>query len=195
MTAALALVVVLLAATPAFAFDAAPTFGAGTTVMSAEVGGGHQSNLEGHSIQTGLDLWNFGVRYALVPFEPAGPGLLRGALEAGLELAYQSYEGARDAYWVGVGAQARWHFLSLGRFVPYLEGGVAGGVTNLEAIEIDSDIAFRLNFGGGASVFVTERAAVYAGYRLVHMSNGNLSTPNRGFEAHTGVLGVSYFFK
>ena len=33
-----------------------------------------------------------------------------------------------------------------------------------------------------------------AGYRLQHFSNGNTSRPNRGYNANTGVVGVSFFF-
>jgi hypothetical protein len=42
---------------------------------------------------------------------------------------------------------------------------------------------------------VTDRTAIYAGYRWTHVSNGNTSDPNRGFESHTGVLGMSLFFE
>ena len=191
---AIAFLLLLLAATPALAFDANTTFAKGNTVLSIEGGGGHQDNLQGHSIQTGLDLWYIGARYSLLPLEPTGPGILRGALEVGLEPIYQQYTGPTSRYYAGLMAQGRWHFLSLGRFVPYLEGGAAAGVTNLRVIEIDSEFAFLLNFGAGASFFVTDRLAVYAGYRMVHVSNSNIDTPNRGFEAHTGLLGVSYYF-
>lgn len=190
-----ALPLILLVVAPALGFDANQTFSKGTTLLSVEGGGGHQSNLQGHRVQTGLDLWYLGVRYSLLPFEPAGPGILRGSFEAGLEPIFQKYVGPKDAFFAGLGAQARWHFLSLGRFVPYVEGGAAAGGTDLRAIEINSDFAFLLNVGVGASLFVTDRVALYGGYRLIHVSNGNTSRPNRGFEAHTGLAGVSYFFK
>jgi len=191
---ALALLAVLLLASPALAFDVNAPFAQGNTALSVEGGFGHQDNLEGHSIQTGLDLWYVGARYSILPLAPVGPSILRGSLEVGLEPIYQQYTSPVSRYYAGLMAQARWHFLSLGRFVPYLEGGAAAGITNLRAIEIDSDFAFLLNFGAGLSVFVTDRAAVYAGYRMVHISNGNVDSPNRGFEAHTGVFGVSYYF-
>ena len=54
---------------------------------------------------------------------------------------------------------------------------------------------FSLFGGAGAQVFVNDRMSLYAGYRLVHVSNGNTSQPNRGFEAHTGVGGLSFYFK
>jgi opacity protein-like surface antigen len=70
----------------------------------------------------------------------------------------------------------------------------AGG-TDLRIKEIDSDFTFLLWAGAGAAFFVTDRAALYAGYRWLHASNGNTKQPNRGFEAHSGVVGVSLFFE
>jgi hypothetical protein len=89
----------------------------------------------------------------------------------------------------------RYHFLALGRFVPYAE--LAGGVgeTDLHVTEIDSNISFLLWGGIGASLFVTDAAAIYAGYRYEHNSNANTNTPNRGVESHVGVFGVSYYFR
>ncbi|HEU5190055.1 MAG TPA: acyloxyacyl hydrolase [Methylomirabilota bacterium] len=98
----------------------------------------------------------------------------------------------------GTGRGSAWpraiNFLSLGRFVPYVEVGAAAGGTSLRVVEIDSSFAFRLYGGVGASLSVTDRTAIYAGYRIVHVSNGNTSQPNRGFEANTGVLVVSFYF-
>lgn len=36
--------------------------------------------------------------------------------------------------------------------------------------------------------------AINVGYRIQHLSNGNTSKPNRGFEANAGVVGMSFFF-
>jgi lipid A 3-O-deacylase len=190
-----ALLVVLLCASPALAFDPAQTFHKGATVLSVEGGGGHQDDLEGHRHQTGLDIVYGGVRYALIPFDPVGPSLLHGALEIGLEPMYVRYVDPVSAFWAGLSAHARWYFLSLGRFAPYVEAGAGAGGTDLEVKEIDSAFAFLLNVGAGASVFVTDALALYAGYRLIHVSNGNTSQPNRGFEVHTALIGVSYYFK
>jgi opacity protein-like surface antigen len=193
--AAVALALLCLGASPALAFDARETFKQGTTLLSVEVGGGSQNNLENHRVQSNLDLWYLGVRYSLLPLAPAGPPVLHGSLEVGLEPTFQKYEGGRDAFWAGVSAHGRWHFLSLGRFVPYAELGAGVGATDLSAIEINSDFAFLLSAGVGISVFVTDQVAIYGGYRLVHVSNGHASRLNRGFEADTGVIGVSYYFK
>lgn len=194
---AAALVLILIAAGPALAFDATQTFRKGATVLSVEGGGGTQNNLERHRVQSDLDLWYVGVRYALLPLEPVGSGILRGALEVGLEPIYQRYTDGREGFWAGLSAHGRWNLLGLsfGRFVPYIELGAGAGGTDLRTIEIDSSFAFLLSGGAGASFFVTDQAALYGGYRMIHISNGHTSSRNRGFEADTGVVGFSYFFK
>ena len=196
--ALLALVVTLVAsltAAPAAAFDPEQTFPKGGRVLSLEGGAGSQNNLEHKRVQTGIDLWWVQGRASLLPFGTSGrDGAFYGALELGLEPIFQKYTGPVDAYFAGLGLGARYHFLSLGAFAPYVELGAAAGGTNLRAIEIDSSFTFRLYGGLGASVFVTDRIALYAGYRMVHLSNGNTSRPNRGFETNTGVGGVSFFF-
>jgi len=187
-------VIVLSVASPALAFDPEQTFKTGGVVLSLDGGGGSQNDLERHGRQTGIDLWWIQGRASLLPLGTTGKdGFLYGALEIGLEPIYQKYFGNVDAYFAGLGLAARYHFLSLGVFAPYVELGAAVGGTNLRSIEIDSTFAVRLYAGLGVSLFVADNAAIYAGYRMVHLSNGNTSRPNRGFEADTGVLGISFF--
>lgn len=196
MTRAAVLLLILLAGSPALAFDATQTFRQGATILSIEGGGGTQNNLERKSIQSDLDLWYVGIRYSILPLQPAGPSVLRGSLEVGLEPLYQRYFGGREGFWAGVSAHGRWHFLSLGRLVPYVELGAGAGGSDLRAVEIESSFAFVLSAGAGVSYFVTDQTALYGGYRMVHISNGNTTSRlNRGFEADTGVVGFSYFFK
>ena len=194
---AAALILMLVAAGPALAFDADRTFRRGATVLSVEAGGGAQNNLENHRVQSELDIWYLGVRYSLLPLDPVGPSILRGSLEVGLEPIYQRYSGGREGFWAGLSAHGRWNLLGLkfGRFVPYVEIGAGLGGTDLRAIEIDSSFAFLLSAGIGASFFVTDQAAIYGGYRMIHISNGHIEDKNRGFEADTGLIGFSYFFK
>jgi opacity protein-like surface antigen len=176
------------------AFDPERTFTPGAFALSLGGGGGEQASFSAGSRET-LDLWWVDARASWLPFGTVGrDGPFYGALEAGLEPIYQQYFGRASGYWAGLGLAARYHFLALGRFVPYVEVGAAAGGTNLRVVEIESSFAFRLYGGVGASLFVTDRTAIYAGYRLLHVSNGNTSQPNRGFEANTGVLGVSFYF-
>lgn len=188
-------VLVALAA-PAWAFDNTQTFVKGAYVLSLEGGAGAQFNLEGHHAQSDIAFFNVGLRSSLLPFEPFGAGSpLHGALELGLEPFYQRYTDPRPAFWAGLAAVARYHFLGLGRVVLYAELAAAAGGTDLRVREIASDFSVLLWGGPGASVFVTDSTALYAGYRYEHNSNGNTSTPNRGWESHVGVAGVSYYFR
>ena len=194
ITAALALL--LAAAAPAWAFDAEQTFKKGTFVLSGEGTYGWQStSLENKRRATDLEFYDVGVRFSLLPFEPLGRDhFWYGALELGLEPLYQHYTTPKQAFWAGLTAVGRYHFLGLGRFVPYVEVGGAAGGTDLEIPEIKSTFAFLLFGGLGASVFVSDKTALYLGYRYQHVSNGNTGQPNRGFEANVVVGGVSFYF-
>ena len=192
---ALAALALLLLVAPASAFDAHTTFAKGAFVVSIEGGGGEDGSLEQHRVVTHVEFWNAGVRVSLLPFGAGGAGPLFGALEVGLEPFYQRYTAGLNAFYAGLAAVGRYHFLSLGRFVPYVELAAGAGGGDLKIREIASDFSFLLFGGAGASVFVTDHIALYAGYRLQHVSNGGTEDPNRGFESHTGVIGLSTYFK
>jgi opacity protein-like surface antigen len=190
------LAAVALSAAPVAAYDPEVTFQQGAYVLSVEGGGGVQTEGPDAHGHTGLKLWYFGARASILPFGTLGKGYpWYGSLETGLEPFFQRYDSPVRAYWAGLMAVARYHFLPLGIFVPYLELGAGPGYTDLKVSEIRSNFAFNLFGGAGAQVFLGDALALYAGYRLVHVSNGNTSRPNRGFEAHTGVGGLSFFFK
>ena len=195
LAALVALVVVLAAATAARAYEPEQAYMQGSMVVSPEVAYGHQFNLEHKSGYTGLDFADIGVRFGYLPFKPFGPGPLHGSLEIGLEPLYQQYISPKQNYFAGLGMTYRYHVLSLGRLVPYAELAAFAGGTNLKTTEIRSDFTFLLYGGLGASYFVADRTAVYAGYRYQHVSNGNTSKPNRGFESNVGVVGMSFFFE
>jgi len=197
MTKRITVMVALLlaAAAPAWAFDAEQTFKKGTFVLSGEGAYGWQFNLENKKSVTYLEFYDVGVRFSLLPFDPVGKDhFWYGALEVGFEPLYQKYTEPKPAFWAGLASVLRYHFLGLGRVVPYAELGAAAGGTDLEIREIDSSFAFLLFGGLGASIFVSDKTALYAGYRYQHVSNGNTSQPNRGFEAHVGVAGISFYF-
>src|SRR5205085_10030485 len=169
------------------------TYKQGTFVLSSEGAYGWQFNFEHKHRVTYLEFYDIGVRFSLLPLEPLGRNhFWYGALEMGFEPLYQKYTEPRDRFWAGLSAVSRYHFLSLGRVVPYLEIGGSAGGTDLEIPEIKSAFAFLVFGGLGASVFITDHMALYTGYRWQHVSNGNTSQPNRGFEAHVLVGGVSF---
>ena len=191
----LAALVVVSAAPAALAFDPQQTFRQGSFVVSPEAGYGQQINLEDKRVFSDVEFVNVGVRVGWLPFSPLGPGPLHGSFEVGLEPLYQRYTEPHDAFFAGLGLTGRYHFLSLGRFVPYAEAAAFAGGTDLKIREIRSDFTFLLWVGAGLSCFVTDRIALYGGYRYQHVSNGNTERPNRGVESNTGVAGVSFVFE
>ena len=135
------------------AFDPERTFTPGAFALSLGGGGGEQAGFSARKAPNlePLDLWWVDARASWVPFGTVGrEGPFYGALEAGLEPIYQQYFGRASGFWAGLGLAARYHFLALGRFVPYVEFGAAAGGTNLRVVEIDSSFAFRLYLGVGA---------------------------------------------
>jgi hypothetical protein len=189
------LLMVLSLVQPAAAYDPEAAFAKGTTIFGLQVGGGVHNNIEEQRTVSDISFVNFTPRVSHLFFSPFGSGLLRSAFEPGLEGWFQYYGSPESATAAGLKLALRYHFIGLGRFVPYLEANAGAGGTSLKVPEIDSTFTFVLEGGVGASYFVTDKVALNFGYRFQHISNGNTSTPNRGFNSDSGVIGVSYFFK
>jgi hypothetical protein len=190
-----AAVAVLSLVRPAVAFDPEATFARGTTVLGLQVGGGAANNVEGHRTVSDISFITETPRLSYLFFSPFGSGLLRSAFEPGLEGWFQQYLSPHSATAQGLKVTGRYHFIGLGRFVPYLEGTAGAGGTSLRVPEIDSTFTFVLEAGAGLSYFVTNALALNAGYRFQHISNGHTSDRNRGFNSDSGVVGVSFYFK
>ena len=190
-----AAVAVLSLVRPAVAFDPEATFARGTTVLGLQVGGGAANNVEGHRWVSDILFVTETPRLSYLFFASFGSGLLRSAFEPGLEGWFQQYLSPHSATAQGLKVTGRYHFIGLGRFVPYLEGTAGAGGTSLRVPEINSTFTFVAEAGAGLSYFVTDALALNAGYRFQHISNGHTSDPNRGFNSDSGVVGVSYYFK
>src|SRR6266436_3760094 len=180
---------------PAAAFDPDATFARGTTIFGLQIGGGAANDVEGHRRVSDISFINETPRVSYLFFSPFGSGLLRSAFEPGLEGWFQQYLSPHSATAQGLKITGRYHFIGLGRFVPYLEATAGAGGTSLRVPEIDSTFTFVLEAGAGLSYFVTDALAIDAGYRFQHISNGHTSEPNRGFNSDSGVVGVSFYFK
>ncbi len=190
-----ALLLVVVLAAPAAAFDTEAEFAKGTTILGLQIGGGVQNNIARDSAITGISFVSFTPRLSYLPCEPFGSGWLRSAIEPGLEGWFQYYLEPRVFTAEGLKVALRYHFISVGALVPYLEATAGAGGTSLNVPEIRSRFTFVLEGGAGLSYFVTPGAAVNLGYRLQHISNAGLGHPNRGVNSNTGVLGVSFRFR
>jgi opacity protein-like surface antigen len=186
---------ILSLARPAAAYDAEAAFAKGTTIFGLQVGGGVHNNVEEHRTVSDISFVNVNPRVSHLFFAPFGSGLIRSAFEPGLEGWFQYYVSPDSATAAGLKVALKYHFIGLGRFVPYLEVTAGAGGTSLKVPEINSTFTFVLEGGVGAAYFVTDKVALNFGYRFQHVSNGNTSSPNRGFNSDSGVLGVSYSFK
>ena len=180
---------------PAAAFDPDATFARGTTIFGLQIGGGVVNDVEAHRRVSDISFINETPRVSYLFFSPFGSGLLRSVFEPGLEGWFQQYLSPHSATAEGLKLTGRYHLIGFGRFVPYLEGTAGAGGTSLKVPEIDSTFTFVLEAGAGLSYFVTDSLAVNAGYRFQHISNGHTSTPNRGVDSDSGVVGVSFYFK
>jgi hypothetical protein len=191
----LVLLAVLSLVRPATAFDPEAAFAKGTTIFGLQVGGGVHSNIEEKAFVSDISFVNFPPRVSHLFFSPFGSGLLRSAFEPGLEGWFQYYLSPESATAEGLKLALRYHFIGFGRFVPYLEATAGAAGTSLKVLEINSTFTFVVEAGVGLSYFVTDTVALNFGYRFQHISNGNTSQPNRGFNSDSGVFGASYFFK
>ncbi|HEY7436946.1 MAG TPA: acyloxyacyl hydrolase [Methylomirabilota bacterium] len=193
--AAAAALAVLVLVRPTPAYDPDATFARGTTIFGLQVGGGAANNVEGHRTVSDISFLTATPRVSYLFFAPFGSGLLRSAVEPGLEGWFQYYLSPKEATAQGLKLAMRYHLIGLGRVVPYIEGTAGAGGTSLRVREIDSTLTFVLEAGAGLSYFVTDTVALNAGYRFQHISNGHTSNPNRGFNSDTGMGGVSFYFK
>ncbi|HWM80245.1 MAG TPA: acyloxyacyl hydrolase [Methylomirabilota bacterium] len=195
----LILLVLAMATSPvdAAAFDAEQEFAQGTKAFGVSFGGGVQNNYEGHRTISDISFVNFNPRLSYFFFEPFGPSILRGAFETGLEGWFQYYLSPESATAEGLKLAFRYHLLglSVGPFVPYLEGTAGAAGTSLKVMEIDSPFTFVLEAGIGLSYFITPGLAVNVGYRFQHISNGHLYQKNRGFNSDSGIVGLTWYFK
>ena len=176
------------------AADPAEEFSRGTKVLSLQVGGGAQNNVENHGRVSGIRFVNVTPRLSLLPMDPVGSGFWKGSVETGLEPWFQYYLEPTTATAEGLKAAVRYHFLSASPIFPYVEVTAGAAGTSLKVLEIRSSFTLVLEAGVGLSYFVAPGIAVTGGYRFQHISNGNVESPNRGFNSDTGTLGVSLFF-
>jgi opacity protein-like surface antigen len=177
------------------AVDADQEFAKGTVIVGLQGTGGVQFNLQHEHHTSGIDFVGLQPRVSYLPFAPIGGDWLKLAIEPGAEGWFHYYLDPQRAAAGGLKAALRLNGVGLGRLVPYIEGLAGAGGTGLDLPESRSTFTFILEAGAGASLFVAPAVAVNLGYRLQHLSNGNLFSPNRGYNAHTGVAGVSLFFR
>ena len=118
---------VLAPACPTAAFDPEATFAKGTMIFGLQVGGGVANNIEGHRTLSDVSFLNATPRVSSLLVPPFGSGLLRSALEPGVEGWFQYSLSPREATAEGLKVAMRYHLIGFGRLVPYFEATAGAG--------------------------------------------------------------------
>ncbi len=106
----------------------------------------------------------------------------------------------------GVGLVLRYYLLHFcyGPLVPWIEAGIAPGGTDLKIgqesnrTRLTGPFMNRIKAGVGASYFISEHVAAYAGLQAQHISNAGLNGSNRNYSLNTAVsftVGASWFLR
>ena len=173
-----------------------PWLGAGIKEFAAA--GGFSSSHDISGTATGITAMHILPHYGWFVTNPGGPRWvprwLHGSLELIAEPTYLKINRDESTNFVGPTAVARWVFGVGGRIRPYVEAGVGALVGESGTIQTNCDLNFSLQVGTGVLLFWSERSAVTVGYRLHHLSNGNLCEGNRGLNSALFILGISSFF-
>jgi opacity protein-like surface antigen len=152
-----------------------------------ELSGSKRDALDTQTIPV-LPRWSIG----LATLGPEG-AFSRGVLEAAVEGLFLVNVQPRSGAAQGGGLALRYDFLSWQRVVPYF--GVGAGILSVE-YDLDTQ-ADGLNFAlfgeAGAHLLLAPRLALTGGYRLMHVSNARIATPNLGVDTSFGVVGVTVF--
>jgi hypothetical protein len=91
--------------------------------------------------------------------------------------------------------QLEYKFLNLGRsWAPFVFAGVGGAWGDFfeGAVEISTAFEFILQTGAGIEYFFDNGTSMNFNYRLWHLSNSNIKSPNTGINAHVFSLGYSF---
>jgi len=202
---------VLGAVSAARASGAAEAFAPMTMIVSGE---GTIVRFSSNRLNGGfINAWNVGARFSLLPFGvihiPVGTRMLDGAIEVGLEPTFERFN-TQNQNFVGVLAEARYHFVNLGYgpFVPWIGGGIGPGYSDLDIGTVHGDSKLTGPFMAmikgeiGVSCFIDSRRLVYVGLEAQHFSNSELngrdgiSTTNQSLNTPWGmVVGFSWFFR
>jgi lipid A 3-O-deacylase len=126
--------------------------------------------------------------------DPLGSSWYQGQVSLGAELIGFSTTEPVSAYGIGLTPKVGYAFVALNRLRPYLEGGGGPLWTDLggRVPEQAGQFNFLLWSGAGCSWALTPRWAMQAGYRFMHISNGDTRHPNSGLNFGLPFLGLSY---
>jgi len=135
-----------------------------------------------------------GVRWSHMWGENFG-SILRGHPTVALEfLPVMAFvETGRTTWGVGANLLYEHHFAVQGRVLPVWKLGVGVLYTDREIPVGETKHNFSVLTALGVDFMVTDRSALFLGYRLHHVSNANTGNINRGINVHSLMFGLSFY--
>ena len=191
------LLIMLMATLPStiHAADPTPQITVGTQEVGLSVGYllPHRLTQDHTTKQQGVA---FMPSWMMTLSDPIGNSWYQGQVSVGAEMVYIQFQEPFVTHGVGFAPKIKYTFVALDRVRPYAE--FAGGPfwTDLagKIPEESSQFNFVLMAGFGVSYFLTNQAALNAGYRFNHISNGGTQYPNLGLNASLPYGGFSFYF-
>jgi len=151
-------------------------------------------NQEINNSAEGIHIRTAGVRWSHMWAEHFG-GILRGHPTVAIEfLPVMAFVQSSGTTW-GVGANLLYehHFAVAGRILPVWKLGAGFLYTDHEVPVKETKHNFSLLTALGVDLMVTDRWAIFLGYRFHHVSNANTGNVNPGINVHSLAVGVSLY--
>ncbi|MGQ9590372.1 MAG: acyloxyacyl hydrolase [Planctomycetota bacterium] len=131
---------------------------------------------------------------AVVTPPVGGDSPFRGNVELAAE-AFGAYQVEPDPAGLGgLSGIFRYDFATGARWVPFADGGFGVAATNIRGVDLSTTFQFAVQAGGGFHFFLSDRVALTAQYRWIHVSNADIEKPNNGVNTHLILVGLSWFF-
>ena len=124
-----------------------------------------------------------------------GRGILRGHPAFAIEFVpVMAFIISSHATWAfGTNIMYEHHFAVSGRVLPVFKLGA--GILRASNPIPDGEIAFNFTVLAalGVNLMITEKDALFLGYRAHHVSNASIGNVNPGINVHTIVFGFSFY--
>ena len=141
-----------------------------------------------------IDIVTAGLRWSHLWSEKFG-GVLRGNPAFAIEVVpITRFLNDGRLTWAGGGNLLyEHHFAARGRLMPVWKIGAGALFADHEIPRGETRLNFSLITALGVDVALTDRSAVFVGYRFHHVSNANTGPVNPGINAHTLTIGLSLY--
>ena len=118
----------------------------------------------------------------------------RGTLSAIFEPQVNPVFSPRTDFEAGIGLGFNYRYPVTEKLSPYAMASVGPHYISVQTENQANGFIFADTVGAGFYYFLTQKSAIDFGYRLRHMSNAGMKTPNGGINAQFGTVGYSVFF-